>query len=245
MENPDKQFKEYLERLIFKVLHIHSLHKQILLISQWDTPERIIALQIGLYFFELTLFSFRRTVIIELCKLLAKREEKSLFDFLIKLKENVKSLEPSIYAPSTFDSTTRERQILKPEVYIEIINKHIEGINAHDKLIKTLISRRDKDIAHSDSTYFNNPHKLHLLFPLNDLEISPLLDTISEILRKHHSLLLHSDMTIEVHSVHNVDTVLKNIRAFDRVWHDKRLTRDCGIRVCEYLQDNYEELRNT
>jgi len=239
MKSPDKQLKEYLEKLIFKVSHIRSLYKQIVTISQWETPDRIIALEIGSNFFELTLFSFRRTIIIELCKLLAEREDKSLIDLLLKLKENVKSLEPSIYAPR-FDNTARYRKRLKPEEYIEITNKHLNEINKHDKLIKTLISRRDKYIAHSDSTFFINPQKLHALFPLNDLEIGPLLDTISEILRKHHSLLLHADITIEINSVHDVDTVLKNIRAFYRVWHDKRLTRDFGIRVCEYLKDNYD-----
>ena len=240
MENPNKQLKEYLEKLIFKVLHISSLYKQIVIISQWETPDRTIALKIGSNFFELTLFSFRRTIIIELCKLLAKREDKSLIDWLLKVKENVKSLEPSIYAPR-IDNTTSTRKRLKPKKYIEIIDEHLNEINKHDKLIQTLISRRDKDIAHSDSTFFNNPQKLHLLFPLNDLDIGPLLDTISEILRKHHSLLLHADITMEINSVHDVDTVLKNIRAFDRVWHDKRLTRDFGIRVCEYLQDNYDK----
>lgn len=235
MENPEEQLKEYLEKLIFRFLHIHLFHKQILQISEWERPDRIIALQIGSNFFELTLFSFRRTIILELCKLLSEKEDKSLFDWLKKAEQNEKILKPSVYSPGIM--TNDSRRILKQQEYLEIINSHVSNIHKHDKTIQTLIKRRNKDIAHSDRTFFNDPQKLHSLLPINDLDISSLLDTISEILRKHHSLLFHADITLDVLSVSSIDKVLTYIRAFDRVWHDKRLTRDFGIRVCEYIQD--------
>ncbi|MHB2154386.1 AbiU2 domain-containing protein [Calditrichota bacterium GD2] len=239
MENPEKQLKEYLEKLIFRFIYIHSLHKQVLLILEWERPDRIIALQIGSYFFELTLFSFRRTIILELCKLLSEREDKSLLDWLKKAKKNAKALKPSVYSPGI--KTSDSRRILKPYEYIEIIEKQISNIHKYDSIIQTLITRRDKDIAHSDRTYFNEPKKLHDLFPISDLDISSLLNTISEILRRHYSLLFHADITLDVSSTSNVDTVLTYIRAFDRVWHDKRLTRDFGIRVVEYKQDSTDQ----
>ncbi len=235
MQKPEKQLKEYLKKIIFRFLYIHSLHKQVLLISDWQKPGRIEAIQIGSYFFELTLYSFRRTIILELCKLLSEKEDKSLLDWLKKAKQNVKALSPSVYTSGV--KSDGSRKVLEPDEYIRLIEEQICVIRRYDCLLNTMKTWRDKDIAHSDRAYFNDPSKLNDLFTVSDLDIRCLLGDVGEILRKHYSLLFHGDINLDVSSSSNVDTVLKYVRAFDRVWHDKRVTRDCKIRVFKYLQD--------
>ncbi len=48
-------------------------------------------------------------------------------------------------------------------------------------------------------------------------------------------------MSMEVSAPTDVESILKNVRAFIRVWKDKRIFRDCKIKVFEYLQDDYKQ----
>ena len=236
MRDPKNQMKEYLKKIIFRFLHIRSLYNQIKIIYSWNTPNRICALQTGSYFYNLALYSFNRTIVLELYKLTSKSEDKSLFDWLDKAKTHVKSLEPSNYSPKK-----GTREILDSNKYKSLIDDQIEEINNHRSTIDTLKIRRDKDIAHSDSTYFNNPEKLSAMFPLNNIDIEKLMETISSILQKQHTLIFHSDLTMNISSSHNVDTILISTRAFNRVWKDKHLTRDLGVQVHKYRKDDYDE----
>ena len=78
-------------------------------------------------------------------------------------------------------------------------------------------------------------------FPLTDIDIDSLIETIKSVLHENYLLLFHSDMSMEVLASTDVESILKNVRAFRRVWHDKRITRDCNVRVFEYLQDDYKQ----
>lgn len=227
--------KEYLDKLIFRFLHIRSLYNQVKIIYSWETPNRISALKSGAYFYELVLYSFNRTIVLELCKLTSKKEDKSLIDWFNKAKIHAESLEPSIYLPEkgTFE-------ILQNDKYKSLIDDQLKELNNHRSTIDTLKNRRDKDIAHSDRTYFNDPHKLSTMFPLNDIDIQKLMETISSILQKQHTLILHSHLTMNISSIHNVDTILNATRAFNRVWKDKNLTRDLGVKVIKYRKDDYD-----
>lgn len=235
MRDPINQMKEYLNILIFRFLHIKSLYNQVKIIYSWDTPNRISALESGAYFYELVLYSFNRTIVLELCKLTSVREDKSLFDWLNKAKIHVESLEPSIYLP---EEGTRE--IIQNHKYKSLIDDEIEELNNHRSIIDTLKTRRDKDIAHSDSTYFNDPYKLSTMFPLNDIDIKNLMETISSILQKQHTLIFHSHLMMDISSLHNIDTILNSTRAFNRVWKDRNLTRDLGVKVYKYREDDYD-----
>ena len=239
MQNPQKQIKDYLDKLIFRFLHIHSLHRQISQISEWLIPGRIQTVNIGAHFFNLTLYSFGRTVLLELCKLVSEKEDKSLIDLLVKAKENAKALQPSDGQKCKDADGTKLS--LEPDHYISIIDSHLAQIQKHSDIIQRLKGRRDKDIAHTDRTYFNDPQKLLEHFPLHDIDITSLMDTISEILKEHYSLLLHIDISMEISSLSDVEDVLKYIRAFSRVRKDKRLTHDYKIHVFKYMQDSYHE----
>ena len=230
---------EYLKKLIFRYLHIHSLNHQVRLIQEWESPSRLQALDIGSHFFGLVIFSFSRTILLELCKLVSNREDKSLIDWLNKAKENAKALEPSRH--NSHSEGHQSRIPLTLDEYTKLIDEHLDQIFKHDKTIQRLKGRRDKIIAHSDKSFFNDPQKLIEKYHLNNPDISALMDTISEILREHHVLLLHADMTPEVASAHDVDIILKYVRAFARVRKDKKVTHDSGILVFKYLQDEYQE----
>ena len=87
MQDPKNEIRDYLNKLIHRLLYVKGLNKQLKFLKEWETPNRIIALEIGSYFFRLAGFSFYRTLLIELCLLLDDREEKCIVDFLIKTKE--------------------------------------------------------------------------------------------------------------------------------------------------------------
>lgn len=220
-------------------MHIHSLSHQIRLIQDWESPSKRQTLDIGSHFFGLAIFSFTRTVLLELCKLVSNREEISLIDWLNKAKENARALEPSRHNSRSGDHQSRIPLTLNE--YTEIIDEHLDQLLQHDDTIQKLKGRRDKVIAHTDKSFFNDPQKVIDEFPLNDGDISALMDTIGGILREHHVLLLHADATLEVTSVRDVDIILKYVRAFSRVRIDERITREGGILVYKYLEDNYQE----
>ena len=235
MHDPKQQMKEYLKKLTFRFLHIRSLYNQVKIIQSWDTPTRISALETGSYFYNLTLYSFNRTIVLELYKLTSENEDKSLIDWLDKAKIHVKSLEPSIYSRGK-----RTREILNSDKYVSLIDGQIEEINNHRSTIYTLKIRRDKDIAHADSTFFNNPEKLSTIVPLDNTDVENLMETISSILQKQQTLIFHSHPSMDISSSHNVDSVLNATRAFNRVWKDKHLTKDLRVQVSKYRKDEYD-----
>jgi hypothetical protein len=242
MQNPQKQIKEYLDKLIFRFLYIHSLHRQINQISEWMIPARIQAINVGAHFFNLTLYSFGRTVLLELFKLVSDNEDKSLIDFLTKAKENANSLQLSDDQDGNDADVTKLS--LDPDHYRSVVDSHLAQIQKHSDVIDTLKGRRDKEIAHTDKTYFNDPRKLLEHFPLRDIDITSLMDTISEVLRQQYSLLLQADMIMRISSLSDVEDVLNYVRAFSHVKKDKRLTHDYKIPVYKYLQDDYEDPEN-
>ncbi len=239
MINPQKELSNYLEKLIFRCLHIDSLNRQISQILEWETPERIETLDIGSHFFELSLYTFSRTVLLDLYKLVSEDEDKSIIDWLKKAKEHCSSLDISRYDPNS--SSHNNRKPLTNDEYIQIIDNHLARINEHSTIIQNIKGRRDTVIAHTDRTFFNNPRKMLNKFPLTNIDINLLLSSIKEILHEHYLLLLHADISMEVSALTDVEFVLKNVRAFRRVWRDRRITRDCRIRVADYLQDDYKQ----
>ncbi|MBK7103700.1 MAG: hypothetical protein IPH62_00235 [Ignavibacteriae bacterium] len=233
MLNPKVELREYLKKLIHRLLFIKGLNYQLELLKEWETPNRMIALETGAYFFKLVSFSFNRTILIELCMLLDDRENKCLLDWLSKAKENSKVIEPTIY-----NSDTNKREIIKSEEYQKIVTEQSEIINSKKDIIERIKGRRDKALAHSDAKYFNDPNDLYIKFPLSNEEINDLLITITEILRIQYVYLFESDLEIKVYATSNIDTVLLNTRAFKRVWSDKRAKL---LYPYLYKLDDYEE----
>jgi len=238
MIDPQKELSSYLENLIFRCLHIDSLNRQVKQIYEWETPERIEALDTGSHFFELSLYTFSRTILLDLYKLVSANEDKSLIDWLNKAKIHRSKLDLSVFDPESTNNDRRRK--LTDDEYIQIIDAQLKSINKHSTIIQNLKGRRDTVIAHTDRTFFNNPRKMLNKFPLSDIDIDSLLETIKKILHDQHSFLFHADMSMEVKALTDVESILRNVRAFRRVWKDRRITHDCKIRVFEYLKDDYK-----
>jgi hypothetical protein len=233
MTNPKEEIRNYLMKLIHRLLYIKGLNYQLELLKEWETADRIVALEKGSYFFRLVAFSFNRTILIELCMLFDDKEEKCIIDWLNKAKKNANIIEPSVYNPNS-----RQREILKAEKYIKIITEQQKMINSMKVILSNIKGIRDKTLAHSDARYFNNTEEIYQIFPLTIKDIKTVIDKATEILRMQHVYLFKSDLDIKVHAISNIDTILVHTRAFDRVWHDKRAE---SLYPILYKLDDYEE----
>ncbi|OGU55515.1 MAG: hypothetical protein A2V66_07095 [Ignavibacteria bacterium RBG_13_36_8] len=233
MGESKEDVREYLNKLIRQLVFIKSLDKQLKLISEWESPQRIIALNIGSHFFRLVTYSFKRTIMIELCKLFSDKEQKSIIDFLNYVKKHAAIIEPSRFNP---ESQTREKT--SQDEYMKVIDGHITLIESKKDIISNLKGHRDKLLVHSDAKYFDDSKILYMKYPLDDTEVDDLIATAKDILECHHVYLLKSHLEIEVHSTSDVDTVLWHTRGFKRVWEDKRAT---FLYPYLYKLDDYEE----
>lgn len=233
MQDPKNEIRDYLKKLIHRLLYVKGLNKQLKLLREWETPERIIALEIGSYFFRLVGFSFYRTLLIELFMLLNDREEKCINDFLIKANENAKSIEPK-----RFNIKSGKREIVNFIDYQKVIKEQQELINSKKTIIDNIKGRRDTSLTHSDAKYFNNPDDIYIKYPLSDENIEDVIELATEILRIQHVYLLDSDLDIQVHATSNIDTILWHTRGFSRVWHDERAK---DLHPGLYKLDDFEE----
>jgi hypothetical protein len=236
MSNPKAELREYLDRLIHRYLNIKSLYQQLKSIFEWQTPARIEALNLGVYFFQLVTYGLSHTVLVELSMLLSEKEERSLRDWLKKAKEHVASVKPTRY---NANYSKGERQPIKPEEYRAIIDDQIAQLDDRKDIINRIKARRDKAIAHLEKAYFDDPKALERDYPLGNDDIDDLIEVVGSILRKHHSCLFETDMRMEVVSVHTIDTVLQYARAFMRARRDFNLIEK-GFRPEVYMRDEYE-----
>lgn len=235
MMNPQKELGVYLEVLTQNLSFIKAYQNQLRIISEWKHSKRYPAIQTGSFFFLLVVNSFYNTILLELYKLSSHKESRNIIDWLNKAKDNCKAL--------NLKQSIRygKYKVVKSSVYTELIVQHQIMIKDVEDTIHKLQDRRDKFIAHSDKKYFANPEKLMKDFPITDKDISSLIDTINEILHKHYSLLFQTDIDMSIHSSSNVDSILKGVLAFNKVWHDKKLIK-MGIKPVDYLIDEEETL---
>jgi hypothetical protein len=236
MDYPKEEIRDYLNKLIRQLLFIKSLDKQLKLISEWESPQRIVALNIGSHFYRLVTYSFNRTIMIELCKLFSDKEQKSIVDFLNCAKKYFEVIEPTRFNP---EKQTRDKTDVNE--YLKVIDGNIKLVESKHDIITNLKGHRDKILAHSDAKYFNDLKKLYEKYPLESKEIDDLISIAKEILECHHVYLLDSHLEIEVHSTSDVDTILWHTRGFDRVWHDKRVV---PLNPGLYKVDDFEERLN-
>ena len=230
MTNPKKELGEYLKKLVQKFSYIKAYYKQLTIISDWGKPERYVAIEKGSFFFFLVNSSFYNTIFLELFKLISKKEDRNIIDWLNKAGENFKLLDlKQINASGKYESVDSHE-------FHTLIKMHNNKLLDIESTIIILQTRRDKYIAHSDKKYFDNPEKLIKDFPLSKDDISNLIDTINNILHKHYSLLFQTDIDMSIHSSSNVDSILQYVFAFDKMWHDKELIKT-GFRFIDYLID--------
>ena len=148
MTNPKTELESYLHKLIERFVFIKRMNDELETITTWIVkPGGIDALEEGASFFSLFQRVSNQTLLIEICKFIDEDEEKSLIDYLEKGKENAKPLEPTSLITDGFP-----RRILTPEEFGKIIDEMIANLESHVKVIQNLKARRDKALAHTDSS---------------------------------------------------------------------------------------------
>lgn len=230
MINPHEAIRTYLKLLINNFLKIRSIEKQLKIINDWNKPPYNKTIQLSFNFFDLVVISFHQTVLLDLNKLLSDNEEKSITDWLKKARMHSQVIEPRYY-----DHQKGERVSLNSDEYQKIIDLHLKKIIDNDCIIKKIKKWRDKFLAHSDTTYFNNPNKLYIDFPIVSSEIQLIEDIIADILRYHHIHLLDGDVTLQVFSIGEVSTILSYAQAFKKTLDDQELRR-LGFVPAKYLK---------
>jgi hypothetical protein len=175
-------------------------------------------------------------ILVELCRLLTEREDRSLLDWLYKAKEHAGSIEPARYGPS---GSRSEYETIDRSEYCEIVDAHLEVLDSHSGVIGRIKARRDKSIAHFDKKYFDDQTAVYEDYPLSDEELDQLISDVSKILHKHYLYLFKSDLLMEISSTRKVDNILAYTRAFQRVRKDLDLIKK-GFRPVDYMGDDFD-----
>lgn len=233
MINPKKEMRDYLNNLIQQQFFINGLNKQLKIFQDWKTDDRVESLNIGAYFFRLVTYSFNRTIIIELCKLLSDKEGKSITDFLIKSKGHYNSIEPT-----TFNTTLQQREKIKKVEYLKTIEEQENIIFSKKDIINNIKAHRDKVLVHSDASYFKDRNKLYEDYPFYVNQVDELLTITGDILNSHHIMLLESDLEMEISSLSNVDSILTYVRAYHRIINDPAMEKHDPLK---YKWDDYNK----
>lgn len=231
MNNPKEKLREYLKQIVYKFLNIKSLACELKRINAWSTQEREDALNHGYYFFQLTKYSMTRIYLVELAAMLSEHEDRSLIDWLMKACVHARSICPTRYNPNG----ENERDAIKENEYRKIIDQNISDLDSFNDLINRIKSWRDKFIAHFDKSCFDKPLAIYKKYPIADSEIEELIECVARILHEHYSYLFHVDARMEILSNTNVDSILRYVQAFQKIWKDKKL-RDTGFRAADYLE---------
>ncbi|MBC8526872.1 MAG: hypothetical protein H8D22_08450 [Candidatus Cloacimonetes bacterium] len=235
MNSPQKELGEYLEILIRNLRFAKAYQTQLNIINDWKFSNKFSAINTGSFFFLLVLNSFNNTILLELYKITAKRENKNIIDWLTKAKSNSSALILKQLKPYN------GYEVIKASAFNSIVDKHLEKLTKVNKTIENLQNRRDKFVAHTDNKYFADSEKLFKDFPISSEDISSLIEIIDSILHKHYSFFFQTDIDINIYSTSNVDSILRNVYAFNKIWQDSELVEK-GFRPIDYLPKEKEIL---
>jgi hypothetical protein len=231
MNNPKEKLREYLKQIVYKFLNTKSLFCELKRINAWSIPERKGALNLGAYFFQLTTYSMTRIYLVELAAILSEKEERSLINWLRKACIHARSICPTCYNPNK----KNKRETIKENEYRKIIDKNISDLDSFDDLISRIKSWRDKFIVHFDKSFFDTTKAIYEKYPITNSEIDELIKCIAQILHEHYLYLFRVDSRMEILSDMNVDSILRYVQAFQKVWKDKKLINK-GFRPASYLE---------
>lgn len=233
MVNPESVLKSYLETLVHHLIYLNSILDQVNEFNDWFATDGDKAIHIGGWFYKVSLYSFKRILTIEACKLLLKREQRSLIDWLNRASEHANSLNPSYYVSrigyTAMDITE----------YRNLIEEQKNSISNFEELIQNMKSLRDKGFTHSDKEYFDNPAKLETDFQISWNEFNDIYSLMSSIVKKQYSLLFNSDMNMHLSAHGTIKTVLNHTRAFQRVLENREL-HNLGLRLYTFKSDDYD-----
>lgn len=213
MTDPKKELPIYLGKLIGWFVFIKYIFDERERFNLWmQKPEGVNAIDEGRSFFNLFQRISSHALLIELCKFIDEDEEKSLMDFLNKCKENATPLEPMSLLTDGLP-----KKIIPAEKFGVIIDEMIAKLNECDNVIQNLKTHRDKALAHTDASFFNDPDKHYETYPLPVKDVGELLNTANTILRKMALYLSQGDIDFTLHTVRGVDRVLEFMRAYNKL----------------------------
>src|SRR6056297_1107534 len=86
------KLKEYLKKLEYNFMYINSLVSQVNKYHKWIEKDEINTIDIGSFFYKLTMYTYKRIVTIELYKILSENEERSLFHWLEQIDMHTNSI---------------------------------------------------------------------------------------------------------------------------------------------------------
>lgn len=238
MKNPEKYIKEYLQRLTFDFIYLKSIFKDFRSFHEWIKHNGFKDLKGSDHFFSMYIYSNKRILCIDTCKLVSNIDRKNINDFLTRAFEAYSKISPSVYDPKNTTGSSDRRVISKVE-YGKLIIKQRSELSKHNNTIQTLLKLRNKAYAHNDPRYFINRKSAEESFPMNFDELESLYVSVAEILRKHHSMIFESDMDMELHALGRVTEVIKRLRAFRRFRENKKLI-ELGIKNHVFLNDDYD-----
>lgn len=225
--------EKYLKTLAMNLHFMKGVLKQAVKFDSWVKLNGSEDIKIGRFYFDITIHSFMRLLIFETCKILSESEKRSLHHWLLCAKDNVESLNPTIYE-------TESGEIEVPiEKYKSLIDGHLAIIEDLKPQLKVFKRYRDKVFGHADEEYFLNNEKLFSEYPITWQDFEKILNLLNEIITKHYSLLLNSSIDLELHSATDIEPVLNHLRGFKRVWHNKKIV-ELGIRPGSFLANDYD-----
>jgi hypothetical protein len=237
MKNPEENLKVYLKTLVHNLIYLNSILDQVNEFYSWLSDNGEKAIHEGGWFYKVSLYSFKRILTIEACKLLLDREERSLIDWLNKAHEHAGSLNPTEYKPRQGYKNDLRR--LSVEEFRSIIDEQRERLDINNELILNMKNLRDKGFAHGDKEYFENPEKLETDFLITWDEFNEIYSLMSSIVKKHYSLLFNSDMDMHLTAYGSIKNVLMHTRAFQRIWNNRTLI-DMDLKLYAFKSDDYD-----
>lgn len=231
MIDPHNTMRDYFDNLVHRYQWMESLLKQNRILRQWQVSPYTEALHLGWHFYTLVSFSFSRTVLVEICNFVSKKEDRSLVDWLVKASEHARAINPTRHNPN---NRTGERETVPVAEYRSIVSGQLAQIEALSATTDRLKVERDKAIAHADSSVFDDLEKHYKEYPLNEEDLSEVLSTFKTILISQYSLIHGISSSLDVMSLNDVNSVLSKSYAYWLARRDSGL-HDKGIYLNKYI----------
>lgn len=120
-------------------------------------------------FFTIARYALISNIIMEVCKLFDKREEKNMWALVSRCRDSQDCLSGVKYKALW----EKERPVVDINQLLSLAEKKL---STFEKSVANLKGRRDKYYAHSDKEFFSQGRSLTEKYPVSDEEIRGLLD---------------------------------------------------------------------
>lgn len=171
--------------------------------------DRLREMNISPAFFGVVIEALVSGIILWVGKLLNKKEERGIFNFLTFIEQNI----------DLFTIEQLKTRVKKPNAQWILEKEQItlERINEDRKIIQELSSlqsfkiRRNKFYAHFDKKYFMNPEGLAEDAPLTWGDLQKVTDVISEIFNRYSASYDGQLFVLRPHNINDIDNLLDRL----------------------------------